>query len=70
MKGLLSSGTEQDSKSMSKDISLPEPKPAVPGSKPFRFLCREGMIYPIDESMFYARIKSALAQVRTQAKQG
>ena len=62
VKGLLSSGTDQNSKSMSKDISLPDPKPAVPGSKPFRFLCREGMIYPINESMLYARIKSALTK--------
>lgn len=60
VKGLLSSGNAQNTKSMSKDISLPDPKPAVPGSKPFRFLCREGMIYPIDESMLYARVKSSL----------
>ncbi len=62
VKGLLSSGTVQDSKSMSKDISLPDPKPAVPGSKPFRFLCREGKIYPIDESILYARVKSSLSK--------
>lgn len=62
VKGLLSSGTAQNTKSMSKDISLPDPKPAVPGSKPFRFLCREGMIYPIDESILYDRVKSSLTK--------
>ena len=62
IKGLLVSAPKGSSQSLSRDISLPEPKPATPGSKPFRFLCRGEKIFSVDDISLQNRVKSLVAQ--------
>ncbi len=62
IKGLLFNAPKSGTQSLSKDVSLPEPKPAIPGSKPFRFLCREGRIFPLDDVSLQNQINSMVAQ--------
>ena len=62
IKGLLVSAPKASSQSLSRDISLPEPKPATPGSKPFRFLCRGEKIFSVDDISLQNRVKSLVAQ--------
>ena len=56
IKGLLTKSPKPSTKSLSKDVNLPDPKPAPPKSKPFRFLCRGGKIYPLDDPRLINRV--------------
>jgi hypothetical protein len=56
IKGLLAKSPKPSTKSLSKDVSLPDPKPAPPKAKPFRFLCRGGKIYPLDDPRLINRV--------------
>lgn len=49
LRALIAKAPKPTPASLSKDVNLPDPKPAPPGAKPFRFLCREGKIYPLDD---------------------
>ena len=53
VKGLLSKAPKPSAESLSKDVSLPDPKPAIAGSAPFRFLCRNGKIFPLSMTKPY-----------------
>jgi hypothetical protein len=56
VKGLLSKASKPSSQSLSKEVNLPDPKPAPPKAKPFRFLCRGGKIYPVDDPRLSNRV--------------
>ncbi len=60
IKGLLAKAPKPSSESLSKDVNLPDPKPAPPNAKPFRFLCRGGKIYPIDDNHLIGRVTQEL----------
>jgi hypothetical protein len=60
VKGLLAKAPNPSSESLSKDVNLPDPKPAPPKAKPFRFLCRGGKIYPIDDNRLIGRVAQEL----------
>jgi len=60
VKGLLAKAPKASSESLSKDVNLPDPKPAPPKAKPFRFLCRGGKIYPIDDNRLIGRVTQEL----------
>ena len=62
IKGLLAKAPKPSSKSLSKDVHLPDPKPAPPKATPFRFLCREGKIYPLDDSNLRKSADKAIVQ--------
>ena len=62
IKGLLAKAPKPSSKSLSKDVNLPDPKPAPPKATPFRFLCREGKIYPLDDSNLRKSADKAITQ--------
>ena len=50
VKGLLAKApTPAAGQTLSKEVSLPDPKPAIAGSTPYRFLCRNGKIFPLDD---------------------
>lgn len=49
VKGLLAKSPKPSNQSLTKEVSLPDPKPAIPGSKPYRFLCRNGKIFPLND---------------------
>ena len=49
VKGLLAKAPKPSGVALSKEVSLPDPKPAPPKAKPFRFLCRGGKIFPLDD---------------------
>ena len=50
VKGLLAAAPKPSGQTLSKEVSLPDPKPAISGSKPFRFVFREGQVFPIDDN--------------------
>ena len=56
IKGLLSKVPKPATQSLSKEVNLPDPKPAPPKAKPFRFLCRGGKIYPLDDPRLINRV--------------
>jgi hypothetical protein len=56
VKGLLAKAPEPSGQTLSKEVSLPDPKPAPPKAKPFRFLCRNGKIYPLDDPRLISRV--------------
>jgi hypothetical protein len=60
IKGLLAKAPKPSSESLSKDVNLPDPKPAPPKAKPFRFLCRGGKIYPIDDNRLIGHVTQEL----------
>ena len=62
VKGLLSKAPKPSAESLSKDVSLPDPKPAIAGSAPFRFLCRNGKIFPLDDKALQGLVLSNLKQ--------
>jgi len=62
VKGLLSKAPKPSAESLSKDVSLPDPKPAIAGSAPFRFLCRNGKIFPLDDKALQGMVLSNLAK--------
>lgn len=56
VKGLLAKAPKPSGQTLSKEVSLPDPKPAPPKAKPFRFLCREGKIFPLDDPRLINRV--------------
>lgn len=50
IKGLLASAPEASGQTLSKEVSLPDPQPALSGSKPFRFIFRGGEVFPVDDN--------------------
>ncbi|MBU62691.1 MAG: hypothetical protein CMI26_09335 [Opitutae bacterium] len=56
VKGLLAKVPKPTGQTLSKEVSLPDPKPAPPKAKPFRFLCRGGKIYPLDDPRLINRV--------------
>ena len=56
VKGLLAKAPKPTGQTLSKEVSLPDPKPAPPKAKPFRFLCRGGKIYPLDDPRLINRV--------------
>ena len=62
IKGLLAKAPKPPAKSLSKDVNLPDPKPAPPKATPFRFLCREGKIYPLDDLNLRKSADKAITQ--------
>jgi hypothetical protein len=56
IKGLLAKAPKPAGQTLSKEVSLPDPKPAPPKAKPFRFLCRGGKIYPLDDPRLINRV--------------
>lgn len=56
VKGLLAKVLKPTGQTLSKEVSLPDPKPAPPKAKPFRFLCRGGKIYPLDDPRLINRV--------------
>ena len=52
VKGLLAKAPKTSAQTLSKEVSLPDPKPAISGSTPFRFLCRNGKIFPLNDEAF------------------
>lgn len=56
VKGLLAKVPKPSGQTLSKEVSLPDPKPAPPKAKPFRFLCRDGKIYPLDDARLISRV--------------
>jgi len=65
VKGLLSKAPKPSSESLSKEVNLPDPKPAPPKAKPFRFLCRGGKIYPLDDSRLINRVTQEIKKAGT-----
>ncbi len=62
IKGLLVNAPKTGAETLSKEVSLPDPKPATPGAKPFRFLCRDGKIFTVNDSALQDRVKSIVTQ--------
>jgi len=62
VKGLLAKAPKPTGKTLSKEVSLPDPKPAIAGSAPYRFLCRNGKIFPLDDVAFKQMVASNLAK--------
>ncbi len=60
LRALIAKAPKPTPASLSKDVNLPDPKPAPPGAKPFRFLCREGKIYPLDDLALRKRAENAI----------
>ena len=56
VKGLLAKAPKPSGQTLSKEVSLPDPKPAPPKAKPFRFLCRGGKIFPLDDPRLINRV--------------
>jgi len=56
VKGLLAKAPKPSGQTLSKEVSLPDPKPAPPKAKPFRFLCRDGKVYPLDDPRLISRV--------------
>ena len=56
VKGLLAKAPKPTGQTLSKEVSLPDPNPAPPKAKPFRFLCRGGKIYPLDDPRLINRV--------------
>ncbi|MBT5716736.1 MAG: hypothetical protein HOI70_07475, partial [Opitutae bacterium] len=61
VRGLLAKSSSVSTESLSKEVSLPDPKPAIAGSKPVRFLCREGRVYPVNDSTLQGRVKAVIS---------
>lgn len=60
VKGLLAKAPKPSNQSLSKEVSLPDPKPAIPGSKPYRFLCRNGKIFPLNDEALKKMVSTSL----------
>lgn len=62
VKGLLAKAPKPTGQTLSKEVSLPDPKPAIPGSAPYRFLCRNGKIFPLNDVALQQMVASNLAK--------
>ena len=62
VKGLLAKAPKPTGQTLSKEVSLPDPKPAIAGSAPYRFLCRNGKIFPLNDVALKQMVASNLAK--------
>ena len=64
VKGLLAKAPKSTGQTLSKEVSLPDPKPAPPKAKAFRFLCQRGKIYPLDDPRLINRVIQEMATLK------
>ena len=62
IKGLLVKVPKPSGQTISKEVSLPDPKPAIAGSTPYRFLCRNGKIFPLNDKALQGMVLANLAK--------
>ena len=62
IKGLLVKASKPSGQTISKEVSLPDPKPAIAGSTPYRFLCRNGKIFPLNDKALEGMVLTNLAK--------
>ena len=62
IKGLLVKAPKPSGQTISKEVSLPDPKPAIAGSTPYRFLCRNGKIFPLNDKALQGMVLTNLAK--------
>jgi len=62
VKGLLAKAPKPSGQTLSKEVSLPDPKPAIAGSTPYRFLCRNGKIFPLNDKALQGMVLTNLAK--------
>ena len=62
VKGLLAKAPKPSGQTLSKEVSLPDPKPAIAGSSPYRFLCRNGKIFPLNDKALQGMVLTNLAK--------
>jgi hypothetical protein len=60
VKGLLAKAPKSSGQTLSKEVSLPDPKPAIAGSTPYRFLCRNGKVFPLDDVGLRNKVSSVI----------
>jgi hypothetical protein len=60
VKGLLAKAPKSSGQTLSKEVSLPDPKPAIAGSTPYRFLCRNGKVFPLDDVGLRQKVSSVI----------
>ena len=60
VKGLLAKAPKSSGQTLSKEVSLPDPKPAIEGSTPYRFLCRNGKVFPLDDVGLRQKVSSVI----------
>ena len=60
---------KQSAQSLSKEVSLPDPKPAIAGSSPSRFLCRNGKIFPLNDVVLKQMVASKLGKADIKPNQ-
>ena len=54
--------SKKPSAPMIRNLRLPDPKAPKSGSRGYRFICREGKVFPIDYALWDQRIKASLAK--------
>ena len=69
VKGLLAKAPKPSAQSLSKEVSLPDPKPAIAGSSPSRFLCRNGKIFPLNDVVLKQMVASKLGKADIKPNQ-
>ena len=69
VKGLLAKAPKPSAQSLSKEVSLPDPKPAIAGSSPSRFLCRNGKIFPLNDFVLKQMVASKLGKADIKPNQ-
>ena len=62
IKGLLVNAPKPAGQTLSKEVSLPDPKPAIAGSTPYRFLCRNGKIFPLNDKALQGMVLTNLVK--------
>ena len=62
VKGLLAKAPKPSGQTLSKEVSLPDPNPAIAGSTPYRFLCRNGKIFPLNDKALQGMVLTNLAK--------
>ena len=62
VKGLLAKAPKPSGQTLSKEISLPDPKPAIAGSTPYRFLCRNNKIFPLNDEALKKMVSTNLGK--------
>ena len=62
VKGLLAKAPKPTGKTLSKEVSLPDPTPAIAGSTPYRFLCRNNKIFPLNDEALKKMVSTNLGK--------
>lgn len=69
VKGLWAAAPEPSGQTLSKEVSLHDPKPAISGSKPFRFVFHEGQVFPIEDNRLIGIMQKELKKSRPHRQQ-